>query len=703
MRTLLTLAACAVLALVPAKVGAQLDPAVSVPPVAAKIPHESTAAGYTRHDDYFWLRGKEKPEVARYLRAENAYTTAVMKPTESLQAQLYGEMLAHIKQTDLGVPYKLGAYYYYSRTQAGKQYPVYARRRANMRAPEQITLDLNVLATGKKFLALGSYTVSDDGNLLAYTLDETGYRQYTLYVKDLRTGAVMPERIKRVDDVVWASDNKTLFYVTEDPVSKRNDKFFRHKLRTTVYDLVYDEKDELYDIAVDRSRDRAMVWLSAESKSTTEVQYIPSDRPNDSLKVILPRTTDHRYSVDHRANLFYIITNKNAPDNRLVTAPVDAPQEVNWKVVVPERAGVHIDGVDLFARYAVISERSGGFTNFEVLDFATGSLKPLTLPELAHAAFGAQNPEFAQSAFRYSYQSLVTPNTVYDFDMASGKQSVLKATEVPGYDAAKYTSEEVFATATDRTTIPISIVYRKGVRLDGSAPMLLYGYGSYGLSQDPTFSAARLVLLDRGVIYAIAHIRGGGELGERWRISGHLENKLNTFTDFIDAAQFLQTRKYTSRDRLAILGGSAGGLLMGAVVNMRPDLFKAVVAAVPFVDVMNTMLDPSLPLTTSEYLEWGNPNVKRDYDYMMRYSPYDNIRAQAYPAMLIRVSINDSQVPYWEGTKFVAKLRALKTDKNPLLLEVNFGAGHGGASGRYDALKETAFNFAFILKELGVQ
>ncbi|MDP9018019.1 MAG: prolyl oligopeptidase family serine peptidase, partial [Candidatus Eremiobacteraeota bacterium] len=412
--------------------------------------------------------------------------------------------------------------------------------------------------------------------------------------------------------------------------------------------------------------------------------------------------TDHRYGVDHRGGLFYIVTNKDALDNRIVTAPVDTPQEANWKVLVPERPGVHIDNLDLFKDYAVVSERSGGYNNFEVLDFATGALKPITLPEASHAAFGAQNPEFDQTAFRYNYQSLVTPSTVYDFDMASGKQTVLKATEVPGYDAAKFTSEEVLAPAADGTKIPISIVYRKGVKLDGTAPLLLYGYGSYGATIDPTFSAARLALLDRGVIYAIAHIRGGGELGERWRISGHLQNKLNTFTDFIDAAQYLETNNYTSKERLAIQGGSAGGLLMGAVVNMRPDLFKAVLAQVPFVDVMNTMLDPSLPLTTSEYLEWGNPNVKADYDYMMRYSPYDNVKAQAYPAMLVRVSINDSQVPYWEGTKFVAKLRAMKTDKNPLLLEVNFGAGHGGASGRYDALKETAFNYAFILKELGV-
>ncbi|MDQ6933622.1 MAG: S9 family peptidase [Candidatus Eremiobacteraeota bacterium] len=696
-------ASAALLSLVFAPASGQLEMQATAPPVALRIPHQTTAAGYVRHDDYFWLRGKDKAEVQQYLQAEKAYTAAVMKPTEPLQRQLYSEMLSHIKQTDLAVPYKLGAYYYYSRTQAGKQYPIYARRRGSMQAREQITLDLNALAAGRKFLALGSYVVSDDGNLLAYSLDNTGYRQYTLYIKDLRTGAVLPERLERVDDVVWASDNKTLFYVTEDPVSKRNDKFFRHKLGTGSYDLVYREQDELYDIAVERTRDRAMILLDAGSKSTTEVSYIPSDRPTDPLKVILQRSADHRYSVDHRGDLFYIVTNKGALDNRLVTAPVTDPQEHNWRVLIPERTGVHIDGVDMFARYAVISERSGGFTNFEVLHLEDGSLEPITLREAAHAVSGSQNPEFGQTLFRYTYQSLLTPSTVYDFDMSSGKQYALKATQVPGYKSAEYTSEQVFATASDGTKIPISIVYRKGVKLDGSAPMVLYGYGSYGVPIDPTFSASRLALLDRGVIYAIAHIRGGGEMGERWRISGHLADKLNTFTDFIDSAQFLESNKYTSKDRMAIMGGSAGGLLMGAVVNMRPDLFKAVVASVPFVDVMNTMLDPTLPLTTSEYLEWGNPNTKADYEYMMRYSPYDNVKAQAYPALLVRVSLYDSQVPYWEGTKFVAKLRALKTDTNPLLLEVNFGAGHGGASGRYDALKEIAFNYAFILSELGVQ
>jgi len=686
-----------------AAVLAVLDPSAATPPVAAKIPHESTAAGYPRSDDYFWLRGKEKPEVQAYLHAENAYTDAVMKPTQALQAALYSEMLSHIKQTDLGVPYKLGGYYYYSRTEAGKQYPIYARRKGSMSAPEQVTLDLNALAAGKPFLGLGSYVVSDDGNLLAYSLDETGYRQYTLYVKDLRTGAVLPEHIERVDDVVWASDNKSLFFVTEDPVSKRNNQFFRHVMGSTTNDLVFDEKDELYDIYVDRSRDHAMIFLVSGSKSTSETSYIRSDHPTDPLKVILPRTEGHRYSVDHRNNVFYIVTNKDALDNKLITAPVDAPQEANWKTLVPERPGVHIEGVDLFKDYAVIAERSTGYNNYEVLDFANGKLKTVTLPEPAHAAFNAQNPEYAQTAFRYTYESLVTPSTVYDFDMKTGKQSALKATEVPGYHAATYISKEVYATATDGTKIPISLVYRKGVTLDGSAPMLLYAYGSYGSSSDPRFSAARLTLLDRGVVYAIAHIRGGGELGERWRVAGHLNQKISTFTDFIDSAKFLEKNNYTSKERLAINGASAGGLLMGAVLNMAPELFKAAVVQVPFVDVMNTMLDPSLPLTTAEYLEWGNPNVRADYDYMMRYSPYDNVKAQAYPATLVRVSINDSQVPYWEGTKFVAKLRAMKTDTNPLLLEVNFGAGHGGASGRYDALKETAFNYAFVLTELGVR
>jgi oligopeptidase B len=683
-----------------AAAAASLDPAAATPPIAAKVAHPSEVNGYRRADDYFWLRQKSDPAVTSHLQAENAYTAAVMKPTEGLQQRLYDEMLSHIKQSDLQVPYKYGNYYYYSRTEEGKQYPIYARKRGSLDAPEEVTLDLNVLAQGKTFLGLGLYEISDDGNLLAYSLDTTGYRQYTLHVKNLATGADLDESIPRVDDAAWASDNKTLFYVTEDEVSKRNDKFWRHTLGNAANELLYTEKDELYDIGVHRSLDGRFVFLDASSKSTTESRFIRADRPSDALTTIIARQTDHRYHVEHHAGRWLILTNRGAEDFRIVTAPIATPDQTHWTELVPQRTGVHLNGLTVFDDYAVISERTGGFASLEVLDFKTGKRSQVEFPEAVHTAFPSANREHATTTLRFSYASLVTPNSVFDLDLKTGKRTLLKQTEVPGYDATAYVSELKYATARDGTHVPVALVYKRGTKLDGSAPLLLYGYGSYGISTDPTFSAARLVLLDRGVVYANAMIRGGGELGEAWRTSGHLLHKLNTFTDFIDCAEYLVGAHYTSKDRLAILGGSAGGLLMGAVTNMRPDLFKAVVAAVPFVDVMNTMLDPTLPLTTSEYLEWGNPNVKADYDYMMRYSPYDNVKAQAYPAMLVRVSINDSQVPYWEGSKFVAKIRAANTSHEPLLLEVNFGAGHGGASGRYDALKETAFNYAFILAEI---
>jgi len=677
-----------------------LDRNAGSPPVAARVAHEQAIHGTTRHDDYFWLRQKSDAKVDAYLKAETAYTEAVMKPTQALQTKLYDEILSHIKQTDLSVPYRRGDYFYYSRTEEGKQYPIYARKRGSLEAPEEVTLDLNALAAGHAFLGLGAYQISDDGNLLAYSLDTTGYRQYTLHVKDLRSGKDLAEAIPRVDDVEWASDNATLFYTTEDDISKRHDKFWRHALGASASALVYEEKDDLYDIGAVRSNDRAFVFLVSGSKSTTEWRAIRASAPGGALAVVIPRSEGHRASVEHHGKDFYILTNRHAEDFKLVTAPDDAPQESHWKTIVPERAGTHLSDISMFERFAVLSGRSGGFSNLEVLDLSTNAVKHVAFDEAVHSVFPSANPEYRTGTFRYSFASLVTPSSVYDLDMATGARTLLKATEVPHYDPKRYATELKYATARDGTRVPISLVYRKDVAHDGKAPMLLYAYGSYGISMDPTFSAARLVLLDRGVVYAIAHIRGGGELGESWRTAGHLREKLNTFTDFIDCADDLIKSKYTSADRLAIQGGSAGGLLMGAVANMRPDLFKAVVAQVPFVDVMNTMLDASLPLTTSEYLEWGNPNVKGDYDYMMRYSPYDNVKAQAYPAMLVKVSVNDSQVPYWEGAKLVAKLRTLKTDPNPLLLMVNFGAGHGGASGRYDALKETAFNDAFILAEI---
>jgi oligopeptidase B len=673
------------------------------PPMAKKTPKTTNIHGETLVDNYFWLREKKNPEVMAYLEAENAYTDAVMKPTEDLQGALYKEMVGHIKETDQTVPYHDGDYFYYSRTEAGKQYPIYCRRRGDVNAKEEVTLDVNELAKGLKFMAIGRYNVSDDGNYLAYTTDSTGYRQYTLHVKDLRSGQLLPEKIERVGSVDWATDNKTLFYSTEDAVTKRSDKFFRHVVGNDTSDLVYEDKDELFDVYGGRTRDRAMIFVSSSSKTSTEFRYIPADKPQDAPKVILPRQADHEYSVDHRGNLFYIRTNQNAKNFRLVTAPVSDPQPKNWKEVIAPRADVKIDDIDLFANHMVVTELENGLQQLRVIDLKTNKSHRVEFPEPVYTAFVSTNPEFNTRTLRYGYQSLVTPSSTFDYDMDAKHSTLLKQTEVPGgFDRANYKSERVFATASDGTKIPISMVYRKGIKLDGKNPLLLYGYGSYGISITPTFSSNRLSLLDRGVVYAIAHIRGGGELGEPWREAGRMMKKKNTFTDFISSAEYLVNQKYTSSDRLVIQGGSAGGMLMGAVVNMRPDLFKAAVAQVPFVDIINTMLDASLPLTTSEYIEWGNPNEKPAYDYMKSYSPYDNIKAQNYPAMLIKVSLNDSQVPYWEGAKFAAKLRATKTDNNILLLKTNMGAGHGGSSGRYDALHEIAFDYAFMLNQFGI-
>ena len=673
------------------------------PPMADKKPKTTNIHGETLVDDYFWLREKTNPAVMAHLQAENAYSEAVMKPTAPLQEKLYNEMLSHIKQTDVNVPYRWGSHFYYTRTEEGKQYPIFCRKRGSLEAPEEIVLDQNELARGQKFMSVGEFVPSDDGNLLAYTTDNTGYRQYTLRVKDLRNGQLFPESIERVDNVVWATDNKTMFYVTEDAVTKRSDKFFRHVLGTDQSDLVYEEKDELFDIGVRRSRDKAVIFLEAASKTSTESRYLPADKPTADLKVVLPRQPDHEYDVDHRGDLFYIRSNKGAKNFRIVTAPVTDPSEKNWKEFVSHRPAVKVEAISLFADHAVLSEWENGLQQLEVIDFKSNKRKRIEFPEPVYSAGLGSNREFNTTVVRYNYNSLVTPNSVFDYDMNTGKATLMKQTEVPGgFDRANYKSERLFATASDGTRIPMSMVYRKGVKLDGTAPLLLYAYGSYGISIPPSFSSSRLSLLDRGVIYVIAHIRGGGELGEEWRQAGRMMNKMNTFTDFIACGDTLVKNKYTSSDRLVIQGGSAGGLLMGAVSNMRPDLFKAVVAQVPFVDVLNTMLDASLPLTTSEYIEWGNPNEKPAFEYMKQYSPYENVGKKNYPAMLVKVSVNDSQVPYWEGAKLVAKLRALKTDNNPLLLKVNFGAGHGGSSGRYDALRETAFDFSFMLWQMGI-
>jgi oligopeptidase B len=611
-------------------------------------------------------------------------------------------MLARIKETDLSVPYRLGDYWYYSRTEEGKQYPIHCRKRGSLEGKEEVLLDLNELARGKKFLSRGVYHVSDDANLLAYSLDFSGFREYTLYVKDLRTGKELSDRIPKVDSAVWAADNRTLFYVIEDD-AKRPYRLYRHQLGESKDELIYEEKDELYRLDVSRTRDKAYLLAGVASETTSEIRCLPSDRPEAAWRLLLPRVTDHEYHVDHRDGLFYLRTNKDAKNFRLVTAPADDPQPSKWKELVPHRPEVMLEDFDVFANHCVLSERTGGLERLRVLDLRTGKAHQVEVDEPVYTIAMGSNPEFKTTVFRYNYQSMVTPESVYEYDMDTHKRKLLKRTEVRGgYDPSRYTSERLWAKASDGTRIPLSLVFKKDVPRDGTAPMLLYGYGAYGLSETPDFSSKRVSLLDRGVVYAVAHVRGGGEMGKKWHDQGKMMAKRNSFTDFIAAADHLIAEKYAARKRLVIEGGSAGGLLIAAVVNFRPDLCKAAVLHVPFVDVLTTMLDSSLPLTAQEYLEWGNPNIKKEYDYMKSYCPYTTLAARDYPAMLVRTSFNDSQVMYWEPAKYVAKLRDLKTDKNVLLFQVNLDAGHSGHSGRYDALRETAFDYAFILNQMGI-
>lgn len=681
---------------------AQTNPKAARPPEARKIPKQTSVHGDTLTDNYFWLREKTSSEVTAYLEAENAYADAVTKPTEAFQANLYKEMLARIKETDTNVPYRFGDHFYYSRTEEGKQYPIMCRRRAVPAAPEEITLDLNELAKGHSYLSLGQYVVSDDGNLLAYSTDTTGYRQYTLHVKDLRTGHLLPDRIERTVSVLWATDNKTIFYSTED-AAKRPYRLLRHSLGGKEDALVYEEKDEIYRVIAMRSRDKKFVFVGSASSETTEFRFIPTDQPTKAAQLIMPRQFDHEYYPDHHSGLFYIRTNDNAKNFRLVSAPVADPQKKNWKEVIAHREKVKLEDIDLFARHCVVGEREDGLQKLRIIDLQNNKTHYVDFPEPAYTISGAENAEFGTTAFRFRYQSLVVPTSVFDYEMNTRERKLLKRTEVlGGYDPAGYTSERIFAIASDGTRIPISLVYKKGLQRDGRNPMLLYAYGSYGYPLPITFNSARLSLLERGFIYAQAHIRGGGDLGEQWHDMGKMMQKRNTFTDFIAAAEHLIAEKYTAKDKIVISGGSAGGLLMGAVTNMRPDLFRAVISYVPFVDVVNTMLDASLPLTVGEYLEWGNPNEKQAYEYIKSYDPYSNIAPKNYPTMMVRASLNDSQVPYWEAAKYVAKLRATKTDSNPLLLKTNMGAGHGGASGRYDALKDLAYDYAFILNQFEI-
>ena len=677
--------------------------AVPNPPTARKQPRVDVVHGERREDDYFWMREKSNPEVASYLEAENAYADAVMKPTEAFQQTLYGEMLGRIQETDVNVPYRQGAYFYYSRTEQGKQYPILCRKFESLEAPEQVTLDVNLLAEGHSFMALGAYAVSDDGNLLAYSTDSTGFRQYDLFIKDLRTGQSGPAVAPKTGSVAWAADNRTLFYTVEDE-AKRHYRLYRHEIGSATPDeLVFEEPDEAFNIGVGRTRSRAYLVLGAGSLTTAEARILSADDPTGDWRLLAPRIRDQEYDVDHHDGWFYFRVNDTGRNFRLVKAPVDAPGRENWTEVIPHRPSVMLEGVDFFRAFYVLLEREKGLQRLRLVDIASGTAQDVPFPEPAYSVFPAANAEFDTRKFRYSYESMVTPRSIFDYDVDTKTSALLKEQPVlGGYDRNQYVSERLFAAAPDGVPVPISIVYRKDTPRDGSASMLLGGYGSYGIPLPVTFSSARLSLLDRGVVVALAHIRGGGEMGKPWHDDGRLMKKRNTFTDFIAAAEHLLARKYTSSDRLVIEGGSAGGLLMGAVANMRPELFKAVVSHVPFVDVINTMLDATLPLTVGEYEEWGNPQEKGAYDYMKTYCPYTNLAARAFPAMLVKTSFNDSQVMYWEPAKYVAKMRTLKTDANPLLLKTNMGAGHGGASGRYDRLHEVAFDYAFVLGQVGI-
>ena len=672
------------------------------PPVAKKVPKTITIHGDERVDEYGWLREKSSPETIAYLEAENAYADALVKPAEGLQKQLYDEMLGRIKQTDVNVPYRKKGYFYYSRTVEGKQYPIHARKKGSLEAEEEILLDVNQLAEGKKFMSVGTLQVSDDTNLLAFSTDDTGYRQYKLHLKDLRTGKVTENLAEKVGGVQWAKDNKTLFYTVEND-AKRQSRVYRHALGGNA-ELVFDEKDELYDVWIDRTLDGEFIFIVSDSKTTNEARLIDASKPNVAPVVMVPRKTDHKYYPDHRGGRFYFMTNDAGINYRVVSAPVLNYGRKNWVEVVPYRKPVRVEGITLFKDHMVVRLREGGLQQLEIYDLReNGKSHRVSFPEPSYAVFGAANAEFDTNVYRYTYQSFITPSSVYDYDLDERESKLLKRTEVlGGYDPAKYRVERFFVTARDGAKVPVSLVHRKDVDPKAKNPLLLYAYGSYGASMAATFSPNRFSLIDRGVTYALANIRGGGEMGKEWHEQGRMKSKMNTFTDFIDVADALVKEGYTSKEKLAISGGSAGGLLMGAVVNMRPDLFKAVMAYVPFVDVINTMSDPTIPLTTQEYIEWGNPNVKDEYFYLKSYDPYMNIGKKKYPAMLVRTSLNDSQVGYWEAAKWVARLRANKTDDNVLLLRVNMGAGHGGASGRYDRLKDDAADYAWLLTTLGV-
>ena len=692
------------------------------PPVASIIPKKVDLGGVPVVDNYWWLRDKSNPAVLAYLNAENAYTDSAMKSTELLQQQLYLEMLGRIRETDESVPYKDGDWWYSRRMEKGKQYPIYLRRKGSNVAGPHVIVDVNELATGHPFFSYESSAVSDDGNLLAYSTDVTGNRQYVLQIKDLRNNFTLPDAIQIVDGFAWAADNQTLYYVKEDE-SKRGNRLYRHTLGKPVDSdaMLYEEKDEEFSLSLGKTRDRKFLMLESVSKTTTEVRAIPADRIAEPI-LIEPRKADREYHVDHGEWGFFIRVNDLSPNFRIVTAPDDKAGEKNWTEVVSARPDVMLQDIDVFQHYMIVTERREGLTQLGIVSIpwtpkgAPDDFReiphdiPFTEPDFTVAL--EDNVEFDPAELRFTYTSLTTPTRVYDINIGNGEKFLMKQQFVGGgFSADNYVEERVFATAMDGTKIPISVVYRKspaGTRPAGTRPILLEGYGAYGIPSDVYFSSTRLSLLDRGVIFATAHVRGGGEYGRAWYDAGRMDHKPNTFSDFIACAEYLQKQGYSTPAQTAIEGGSAGGLLIGAVVNQRPDLFAAALADVPWVDVLADMSDATIPLTTLEYIEWGNPNIPAQRAVIASYCPYTNVRPQAYPKMLVRESINDSQVQYWDAARWVAKLRAEKKlagpeGKSELLLKMNMDAGHGGASGRYSELHDAAFDDAWLLTRLGIE
>ena len=674
------------------------------PPAAKIVPQTSTTLGETRTDNYSWLRDRNDPDTVKYLEAENEYTKARMKSTDALQSKLYSEILGRIQQTDLSVPTKRDDYFYYTRTEEGKQYAIYCRKHGSLDAKEEVLLDGNAMAEGHKYFRVGAFAVSPNHKLLAYSVDYEGDEAYTIHVKNLTTGKMLVDAIPNTYySLEWGNDNETFFYTVLD-AAKRPYKVYRHTLGVKRNTLVCHETDERFTVELEKTRSRAYILINIGSSLTSEVRYIKADHPKGRFATLLPRVQETEYDVTHRGDSWFIRTNEGAKTFRLIEAPVKDPSRANWKEVMAARPDATIEGVTAFKDELVTEERDRGLIKIRIQNFSTGNTHYIEFTEPVYTASIGANAEYDTKLLRFNYTSLVTPNSVFDYNMATRERELRKQQPVlGGYDPTKYQSERIYATAPDGVKVPISLVYRKGLVQNGRAPMLLYGYGAYGISMDPTFSSDRLSLLDRGLIYAIAHIRGGADLGKPWHEDGRILKKKSTFTDFIACAEYLIAEQYTSSDRLAIMGGSAGGLLMGAVTNMRPDLFAVVVAKVPFVDALNTMLDASLPLTVGEYEEWGNPNEKQFYDYIKSYAPYENVAPKDYPTMLVTAGLNDPRVSYWEPAKWTAKLRAMKKDNHLLLLKTNMGSGHFGSSGRYEYIKETAFDYAFLLDALGVQ